>query len=166
MGSSGFCGLGVLWQQLREAPIRLTQANALFKRDQTRLRKTHLSGRPTRPSQLAEVPDAAMLVMAMGIATGLFVAEPGAIRADRSPVLGHRPAPATIPDIRSALPRSSELGPGPRLPPRRKRAEPFPIVATVAILLLRRATRCGLDAPWRTSARIYLFETPRLGRLA
>jgi hypothetical protein len=72
--------LGVLWQQLRAAPIRLTQANALFKRDLMRLQADPLLAAPLA-EQLVEVPDAGVLVKAMGVAAGLFVAEGGELRA-------------------------------------------------------------------------------------
>ena len=126
--------LGVLWQQLRAAPIRLTQANALFKRDQTRLDDDPLLGTPLA-EPLVEVPDAAILVMSMGMATGLFVAESGELRAGTFPVSWDTGLTAVLTDIWSALPGITNWDPLRGYGVAETR-EPFPIVATVAILLL------------------------------
>src|SRR5436189_196184 len=77
-------GLGVVWQQLRTSPVRLTQSNTLFKRDLTRLQDDPLLG--SLPTDVPiEVPEPGVLAMMMGMAAGLFVPEGGALRAGPFP---------------------------------------------------------------------------------
>lgn len=143
--------LGALWQQLRAAPIRLTQANALFKRDQTRLHDDALLGSPLS-EPVVEVPDAAILVMAMGMATGLFVPEEGELRAGPFSESWNAGLTAMIAEIWSGLPAIAHWDPirGYYIAETR---EPFPIVATVALLLLAAQP----DSVWTHPADIAEF---------
>jgi hypothetical protein len=69
-----------LWQQLHRATIRLTQANALFKRDLQRLQSDPLlSIAPPPPS--ATIPDLGVLTMFMGMALGLYDNQAGELGA-------------------------------------------------------------------------------------
>lgn len=126
--------LGVLWQQLRAAPIRLTLANALFKREQIRLQSDPLLSAPVA-NQLVEVPDAGMLVMAMGAASDLFVIENGELRAASFPANWDTNLIETIGHFWSGLAAIENWDPIrgyvlSELP------APFPIVSLSAMLLL------------------------------
>ncbi|HKB02668.1 MAG TPA: helicase-associated domain-containing protein, partial [Gemmataceae bacterium] len=126
--------LGVLWQQLRAAPVRLTQASALFKRDLTRLQADPILG--TSPVDLAvDVPEAGVLAMGMGMAAGLFVAEAGELRTGRSPPEWDTGLLPTIAGLWAALPGIAHWDPlrGYFLT---EEGEPFPTVALPALLLL------------------------------
>jgi hypothetical protein len=126
--------LGVLWQQLRAAPVRLTQAYALFKRDLVRLQEDPLLAAPL-PDAPAEAPDLGMLVMGLGMATGLYVAAGGELRAGDFPPAWDAGLPATLADLWAALPAVRHWDPlrGYFLT---EDGEPFPTVALPALLLL------------------------------
>jgi len=125
--------LGVLWQQLRSSPIRLTQGNTLFKRDLTRLQADPVLG--TSPTDVpVEVPEAGVLVMVMGMAAGLFVAQSGDLRAGPFPPSWDAGLLPTLTELWAALPAlehwDSLRGYYPVDEP------PFPSVALAAMLLL------------------------------
>jgi hypothetical protein len=102
--------LGVLWQQLRIAPIRLTQSNALFKRDHSRLQSDPLLA-TALGEQSVEAPDIATLAMCMGAASGLFVAEGGELRAGHFPASWDQGLVPAIADLWSALPEIDRWDP-------------------------------------------------------
>jgi len=126
--------LGVLWQQLRAAPIRLTQANALFKRDQTRLEDDPLLAAPVA-DQIVEIPDAGVLAMSMGMSSGLYLAEEGELRAGKFSASWDGGLLTTLADLWSALPAISHWDPirGYYL---LETGEPFATVALPCMLLL------------------------------
>jgi hypothetical protein len=126
--------LGVLWQQLRASPVRLTQAYALFKRDLMRLQEDPLLAAPL-PDAPAEVPETGVLVMGMGRATGLFVADGGELRAGDFPPSWDAGLLPTIAELWAALPGVRHWDPlhGYLLV---EEGEPFPTVALPALLLL------------------------------
>ncbi|HEX3150351.1 MAG TPA: helicase-associated domain-containing protein [Gemmataceae bacterium] len=126
--------LGVLWQQLRAAPIRLTQANALFKRDLQRLQEDPLLAAPM-PDPAIEVPDTGVLVMSLGMAAGVFVPQDGELRAGDFPLSWNAGLLPAIADLWSALPAVSHWDPqrGYFL---NEGGEPFATVALPAMLLL------------------------------
>jgi len=125
--------LGVLWQQLRAAPIRLTQADALFKRDLVRLQEDPLLAAPLPDP--AEVPDLGVLVMGLGLATGLFVASGGELRAAEFPPSWDAGLLPMLAELWAALPAVRHWDPihGYLLI---ENGEPFPTVALPALLLL------------------------------
>jgi hypothetical protein len=147
--------LGVLWQQLRAAPIRLTQAQALFKRDLTRLQDDALLAAPL-PDAPAEVPDVGVLVMALGIAAGLFVPEHGELRAGPFPPTWAAGLLPTLTELWAALPAVRHWDPqrGYFLT---DDGEPFPTVALPALLLLA-AQPAGL---WTHPADLAAYLYPR-----
>jgi hypothetical protein len=126
--------LGVLWQQLRADPVRLTQANALFKRDQTRLEADPLLAAPMG-DQIVEIPDTGVLVMAMGTACGLFIAEGGELRAGPFPTSWDAGMASSVNALWAALPAIAHWDPlrGYFL---MEAGEPFPTVTLSAMLLL------------------------------
>jgi Helicase conserved C-terminal domain len=126
--------LGVLWQQLRAAPMRLTQTYALFKRDLTRLQEDALLAAPL-PDAPAEVPDLGVLVTSLGMAAGLFVAEHGELRAAPFPPAWKAGLLPALAELWAALPAVRHWDPqrGYYLT---EEGEPFPTVALPALLLL------------------------------
>lgn len=147
--------LGVLWQQLRAAPIRLTQTQALFKRDLVRLQEDPLLAAPL-PDAPAEVPDLGVLVMGLGIATGLFVAEGGELRAADFPPRWKAGLLPTLTELWSALPAVRHWDPahGYLLT---EEGEPFPTVALPALLLLAAQP----DGVWTHPADVAGYLFPR-----
>jgi hypothetical protein len=125
--------LGVLWQQLRNAPVRLTQADLLFKRDLTRLQEDPLLAAPLPDP--AEVPDLGVLVMGLGLATGLFVAAGGELRAADFPPSWDTGLLPTLAHLWAALPAVHHWDPlrGYFVT---EDGGPFPTVALPALLLL------------------------------
>ncbi|MSR53749.1 MAG: hypothetical protein EXS09_10735 [Gemmataceae bacterium] len=126
--------LGVLWQRLRSDPIRLTQANALFKRDQMRLEEDPLLAAPVA-DQLVEIPDAGVLAMSMGMSSGLYVAEEGELRAGTFSASWDGGLLTNLAELWSALPGISHWDPirGYYL---LETGEPFATVALPCLLLL------------------------------
>ncbi|MBO0696915.1 MAG: helicase-associated domain-containing protein [Zavarzinella sp.] len=126
--------LGVVWQQLRANPIRLTQANALFKRDLTRLQSDPLLAAPL-PDPAVEVPEAGVLALSMGIAAGLFAVRDGTLTAGPFPPAWDAGLVPTITELWAALPDTAHWDPA-RGYYLTEQGEPFPTVALVALLLL------------------------------
>jgi len=125
--------LGVLWQQLRSSPIRLTQGNTLFKRDLTRLQADPVLG--TSPSDIpVELPEPGVLAMVLGMAAGLFLADGGDLRAGPFPPSWDASLLATLTDLWAALPAAAHWDPVRGYYPADD--APFPTVALAAMLLL------------------------------
>lgn len=126
--------LAVLWQQLRDAPVRLTLANALFKRDQVRLSADPLLAAPLADQQI-EVPDVGVLVMEMGVASGLYRPRGGELIAGPFPNSWDAGLVPTIVELWASLPGVSQWDPvhGCHLP---EVESPFPTVALAAMFYL------------------------------
>jgi hypothetical protein len=126
--------LAVLWQQLRDAPVRLTLANALFKRDQVRLSGDPLLAAPLADQQI-EVPDVGVLVMEMGVASGLYSPTGGELIAGPFPRSWESGLVPTIVDLWASLPGISQWDPvhGYHLS---EVGSPFSTVALAAMLYL------------------------------
>ena len=76
--------LALVWQQVAAAPVRLTQAHTLFKRDLQRLQADELLSEPT-PDQPLSIPDAGVLALFWAEAAGLLIHEGGELRAGTIP---------------------------------------------------------------------------------
>src|SRR5262245_47429427 len=76
--------LAAVWQQVHAGPVRLTQANTLFKRDQPRLQTDEVLGGPPT-DQLAPVPDPGILALFWAAAAGLLEEHDGELRAAAFP---------------------------------------------------------------------------------
>lgn len=126
--------LGVLWQQLRAGPIRLTQANALFKRDQLRLENDPLLSAPLA-THLTDIPDTGMLVLAMGSGVRLFEADAGELRAGVFPATWNDGLLSAISEFWSGLAATEHWDPIRGYYPL-EAGEPFPIATLTAMLLL------------------------------
>jgi hypothetical protein len=126
--------LGVLWQQLRTAPIRLTQANLLFKRELTRLQEDPLLATP--PADLSiEVPEPGILALQMGMAAGLYPIHDGELTAGPFPTSWDAGLLPTLSDLWAALAATAHWDPA-RGYFIADAGEPFPTVMLAALLLL------------------------------
>jgi Helicase conserved C-terminal domain len=126
--------LGVLWQQLRADPIRLTQANALFKRDLLRLQDDPLLG--SSPTDVPiDVPDPGVLTMGLGTAAGVYVAVEGVLSAGPFPASWDAGLLSTIAELWAASPAVAHWD-AERGYFLSDTGEPFPTVALPALLLL------------------------------
>ena len=76
--------LAAAWQKIAAGPVRMTQSQAFFKRDLTRLQGDELLNAPSA-EHLTDVPDAALLAVALGLADGVLRQEDGEVRADGFP---------------------------------------------------------------------------------
>jgi hypothetical protein len=76
--------LGVLWQQVRAGPLRLTQQGSFFKKDQERLLDDPLLAGPAA-DEIVSVSEPGHLLVALGLALGLLSAEPGELVAADTP---------------------------------------------------------------------------------
>ena len=79
--------LALVWQQVAAAPVRLTQAHTLFKRDLLRLQTDELLSEPT-PDQPLPIPDSGVLALFWAEAAGLLTVEGGELRATTIPRRG------------------------------------------------------------------------------
>ena len=95
--------LAVVWQQVSAGPVRVTQANTLFKRDLTRLQADPLlSAAPA--DGLAPVPDAGVLALFWAKAIGLLSQAEDELKANPFPASwGAALAPAQV-QLFAALP--------------------------------------------------------------
>ena len=153
--------LGVAWQQLSAAPIRLTQSNALFKRDLTRLQADPLLG--TAPTDVPiEVPEPGVLALQIGIAAELFVPEGGELRPGPFPPTWDAGLLAILAAQWSALAEVEHWDPerGYFLA---EGGEPFSTVALTAMLLLAAQAGRNVDASVRRGS-LFVSPTPVLGR--
>ena len=147
--------IGVLWQQLRAAPVRMTQAQTLFKRDLARLQADPLlAAPPAEPA--AAVPDAGVLAMALGHAAGLFVLRAGELCAADFPPPWDAGLGAVVAELWAALPDVVNWDPVLGYTPTDGGA-PFPTIALPAMLLL------AVQEPgaWTHPADIAAYIAPR-----
>jgi hypothetical protein len=87
--------VAVAWQQLAATPIRLTQQNALFKRDLQRLQTDPLLTAPFG-DHLGGVADPGLLALELGLGTGLLDATEGELRAKPFPSAWNAELPALL----------------------------------------------------------------------
>ena len=94
--------LALVWQQVAESPVRLTQAHTLFKRDLARLQTDELLAGPT-PDQPLAAPDPGVLALFWAEAAGLLVAAGGELRAAPFPPSWQASLLPTLADLWAAL---------------------------------------------------------------
>jgi hypothetical protein len=129
--------IAAVWQQIEAAPMRLTQANTLFKRDQTRLQTDDVLNSPT-VDQLATLPDPGTLALFWARAAGLLDETDGDLKArpledwsaPLTPVLEH---------LFSALPLLETWDPLAGYAPLESGLSSFPSASFLALLLLAAA---------------------------
>ncbi len=94
--------LALVWQQVAAAPVRLTQAHTLFKRDLGRLQTDELLSAPA-PDQPIAVPDPGVLALFWAEAAGLLAATDGELRAGPLPASWQGALTPTLADLWAAL---------------------------------------------------------------
>jgi hypothetical protein len=130
--------LAVLWQQVSAAPLRLTQHGEFFKRDFERLgQDALLNAAPA--DQLADVPDAAFLAIALAEQEGILVNFDGELRAGQLPPVWDKGLAAALESLESDLFRLAAWDPLDGWHGSAVRAgNPFPSAYLLALLLLAR----------------------------
>jgi hypothetical protein len=129
--------LAVLWQEVADTPLRRTQNADFFKRDLDRLRADpQLNGPPA--DHLANLPDAGLLAVALGVHEGLLEEQAGDLRAGAIPATWSSSLDdalaslwADLPHLDTWNPEDGWLGPD-------HNGNPYPSVYLVSLLLLAR----------------------------
>jgi hypothetical protein len=94
--------LAALWQQASAAPFRRTQQGDFFKRDLDRLRTDPLlNGTP--PDSFADLPDPALLAVALALREGVLREDDGELRAGAFPVAWEDGMQTTLAGLWSGL---------------------------------------------------------------
>ncbi|HEY7329192.1 MAG TPA: helicase-associated domain-containing protein [Gemmataceae bacterium] len=130
--------LAVMWQQVAASPLRRTQQGDFFKRDFERLSQDpSLNAAPS--DQLAQVPDAAFLAIALAEQDGILAVIDGELRAETLPAAWDKSLAAALESLWMDLPRLSEWNPldGWR-GAEEQSGNPFPSAYLLAFLLLAR----------------------------
>jgi hypothetical protein len=94
--------LAVVWQQVSETPVRLTQTNTLFKRDLNRLQADELLAAPA-PDQLAGIPEPGVLALFWAQAAGLLSETDNELRAVPFPPAWDDALAPTLADLWAGL---------------------------------------------------------------
>ncbi len=130
--------LAALWQQVAADPLRRTQNQDFFKRDLDRLRADPLlSAAP--PESLAELPDPALLAVALGTGEGLLRDTDGELRAGALPPAWAEDVPAALASLWAALPHLDAWNPHEGwVGPAPAGGNPYPSASLLALLLLAR----------------------------
>ncbi len=130
--------LAVLWQQVSAAPLRRTQQGDFFKRDFERLgQDALLNAAPA--DQLAEVPDAAFLAIALAEQEGILTDSDGELHAGPLPAAWDKSLAAALESLWTDLPRLSTWNPLDGWRGGEAQAgNPFPSASLLAFLLLAR----------------------------
>src|SRR5207248_6473041 len=114
--------------------VRLTQANTLFKRDQTRLQTDEVLGSPPT-DQLAPVPDPGILALFWAAAAGLLEEHDGELRAAAFPAAWDAGLVPVLVELFAALPDLEAWDPLVGYSPSDTGLSPFPTAAFLALLL-------------------------------
>jgi hypothetical protein len=94
--------LSALWQMIAPAPLRLTQGGTFFKRDLDRLRGDPVLNSPPADS-LADVPDLAMLAVALAEAEGIIRSSEGELAAGPMPSTWDEGLPQALESLYAGL---------------------------------------------------------------
>jgi hypothetical protein len=129
--------MAALWQQVRAGSLRRTQQGEFYKRDLDRLRADPIWIAPPA-EHLAELPEPALLVVALAKAFGLLEEDDGEIRAAPLPDDWGRGLHETLADLWSALPYLDEWDPAAGYRTADAGPNPYPAAYLLAILLLTR----------------------------
>lgn len=136
--------LAIVWQGLSTAPFRRTQQGGLFKRDYDRLTQDPVLGKPPAES-LAELPDPALLTLALAQAEGVAQESQGELVAGGLPAVWEEGLPATLLSLWAALPTLTDWTPvGVR---REGIGNPYPAACLLAMLLLTRLPEASWARP-------------------
>ncbi len=130
--------LAAAWQQVAAAPVRLTQANTLFKRDLTRLQADEVLSAP--PSDVSvPLPDAGVLTLFWAHAAGLLDDADGELRAAPFPPAWAAGLHPTLATLLAALARVEVWDPARGYGPPDDGLSPFPTAALLALFLVAAA---------------------------
>ncbi len=94
-GLDFFLRLGVLWQRVKAAPLRLTQQGQFFKKDHERLIDDSLLTGPSG-EELTPLPHPGYLILSLGLGCGLFREEEAQIVAGEFPACWQDGLPAAL----------------------------------------------------------------------
>jgi hypothetical protein len=129
--------LAVVWQQVDETPVRLTQASLLFKRDLGRLQTDGLLN-AAPPDQLGEVAEPGVLSLFWANAVGLVSESEGELRAQPFPASWGSNLDLTLAEVWSALTAVEVWDPLTGYTPADAGTAPAPTAGFLALLLLAR----------------------------
>jgi hypothetical protein len=138
--------LAVIWQEVDQSPVRLTQADTLFKRDLTRLQTDAVLSAPAA-DQLAELPDAGVLALFWARAAGLLAEEDSELRAAPFPPSWGAALAPTLSDLWAGLTAVETWDPLRGYAPGDADAAPAPTAGLLALLLLAAADPGGWIDP-------------------
>ena len=145
--------LAAAWQQVDASPVRLTQANTLFKRDQTRLQGDEVLAAPPA-DQLAPVPDLGILSLFWAKAAGLLAETDGELRAGAFPASWNGGLAPAVTQVFAALPHVEAWDPLAGYAPVENGLSAAPTAGLLSLLLLASGGRQppdsknqGADAP-------------------
>jgi hypothetical protein len=141
--------LAVLWQQVAAAPLRRTQQRDFFKRDLDRLRGDPLLNGPAADG-LAEVPDAALLAIALAGTLGIVEERDGELHAAALPASWDEGLPAALRELWTALPHLEAWDPLDGWRGGGATGSPYPAAYLLALLLLARLP----DGAWARPADV------------
>ena len=130
--------LAVAWQQVDQSPVRLTQANTLFKRDLTRLQTDEVLSAPAA-DQLVEIADAGVLTLFWAREVGLLAAEDNELRAAPFPATWGSTLGPTLTDLWAGLTAVEVWDPLRGYAPGETGTSPVPTAGLMALLLLAKA---------------------------
>jgi hypothetical protein len=126
--------LAAVWQQIDAGPMRLTQGNTLFKRDQTRLQADDVLNTPA-VDQLAILPDPGTLALFWARAAGLLQEQDGELRSKPLDVW-NAPLHEVLERLVSAMPLLEAWDPLAGYAPSDIGLSPFPSAAFLCLLAL------------------------------
>jgi Helicase conserved C-terminal domain len=129
--------LAVVWQQLKAGPLRRTQQGDFFKRDLDRLRSDAILNAPPSDS-LADLPDPALLAIALAQTQGMAVAVENELHAGDIPALWEEGLPATIASLWSGLELLDSWNPQSGWTGAPVAGSPFPSAYLLSLLFLAR----------------------------
>lgn len=139
--------LAAVWQQVNAGPMRLTQANTLFKRDQTRLQTDEVLNSPPA-DQPATVPDPGVLALFWAKAAGLLTETDGELRAESFPAAWDDGLLPVLTQLFAALPLVEAWDPLAGYGPVENGLASFPTAGFLALLLCREWVEPAAVAGW------------------
>lgn len=134
--------LAAVWQQVQATPVRLTQANLLFKKDLQRLQTDEVLATP--PGDLGlRLPDAGVLALWWAVASGLLTERNGELNATAFPPVWEHGLNTVLMELISALPRIEGWDPVLGYSPSDTSVSPTPTTGLLLLLLLAHANPSG-----------------------
>jgi hypothetical protein len=134
-GLEFFLRLGVLWQQVRALPLRLTQQGDFFKRDQERLGTDPLLTAPA-VDELTPLPDPGHLLVGLGLHTGLLRQDDAQIVAGAIPDWWHAELTEALTRLWAAWPELTAWEPAEGWRGLRRTSSPYASAGLLALGLL------------------------------